>query len=126
MGLPNLLVFSALTGISFSFAFRAGSQPEPGFGFVAFDFLSSINDANLQAIIVVVSLLFSILFIFRLTKFFKQVYEYRYTGIATAACGFSGSFLVILAPQDNSHLLTLGVGVWIIGLVIVIFSKKKS
>ncbi len=127
MGLPHLLLFSALTGISFSFAFRAGGQSSgAGFGFAAFDFLSRFSDPSLQAGIVVVSLIFSVLFIFRLTKFFRQVYEHKLVGIGTAALGFSGSFLVILAPQDNSHLLTLGVGVWIIGIVIVIFNKKKN
>ena len=127
MGLPHLLVFSALTGISFSFAFRAWGQPSgAGFGYAAFDFLSRFTDPNLQAIIVVVSLIFSILFIFRLSKFFREVYEHKLVGIGTAALGFSGSFLVILAPQDNSHLLTLGIGIWIIGIVIVIFYRKNQ
>ena len=127
LGLPHLLVFSALTGISFSFAFRAGGQPsEAGFGYAAFDFLSRFTDPNLQAMIVVVSLIFSVLFIFRLSKFFREVYEHKLVGIGTAALGFSGSFLVILAPQDNSHLLTLGIGTWIIGIVIVIFYRKNQ
>ena len=127
MGLPHLLVFSALTGISFSFAFRAGRQPsEAGFGYVAFDFLSRFTDPSLQAMIVVVSLIFSVLFIFRLSKFFREVYEHRLVGIGTATLGFSGSFLVMLAPQDNSHLLTLGVGMWVIGIVVVLLNRKNQ
>jgi len=127
LGLPQILVFSALTGISFSFAFRAWGQPsEPGFSFAAFDFLSRFTDTNLQAMIVVISLIFSVLFIFRLTKFFREVFEHRLVGIGTAALGFSGSFLVILAPQDNSHLLVLGIGVWILAVIIVILFRKKN
>ncbi len=126
MGLPRILVFSALTGISSGLAISAtGESSVPGFNFVIFNYFSQFLDSNLQTLLVIISSIFTIFFIFRLAKFFRDVYEHKLAGIATAILGFSGSILVILAPQENSHVLVLGIGVWIIGLSVVIFTGKK-
>ncbi len=126
MGLPRILVFSALTGISSGLAISAtGESSLPGVNFVLFDYFSQFLDSNLQTLLVIISSIFTIFFIFRLAKFFRDVYEHKLAGIATAILGFIGSILVILAPQENSHVLVLGIGVWIIGLSVVIFAGKK-
>ncbi len=126
MGLPRILLFSALTGISSGLAISAtGESSVPGINFVLFDYFSQFLDSNLQTLLVIISSIFTIFFIFRLAKFFRDVYENKLAGIATAILGFIGSILVILAPQENSHVLVLGIGVWIIGLSVVIFAGKK-
>ncbi len=125
MGLPSILIFSALTGISFSFAIRAGGETS-GLNFVVLDFFSRLADPTVQSMVVIISSIFTIFFIFRLAKFFRQVIENRLLGIITSALGFSGSFLVMLAPQDNSHLLFLGIAIWSVGAIVVIFYKKKN
>lgn len=127
MGLPSILIFSALTGISFSFAIRAGVETSgAGLNFVVLDFFSRLADPTVQSMVVIISSIFAIFFIFRLAKFFRQVIENRLLGIITSALGFSGSFLVMLAPQDNSHLLFLGIAIWSVGAIVVIFYKKKN
>ena len=127
MGLLRILVFSVFTGISSGFAISAtGESSLPGINFVIFDYFSQFLDSNLQTLIVIISSIFTIFFIFRLAKFFRDVYEHKLAGIATAILGFAGSILVILAPQENSHVLVLGIGVWILGLSVVLFSKKKG
>ena len=127
MGLLRILVFSIFTGISSGFAISAtGESSLPGINFVIFDYFSQFLDSNLQTLIVIISSIFTIFFVFRLAKFFRDVYEHKLAGIATAILGFAGSILVILAPQENSHVLVLGIVVWILGLSVVIFSKKKG
>jgi len=126
LGLPRILLFSALTGISSGFAISAtGESSVPGVNFVLFDYFSQFLNSDLQTLLVIISSIFTIFFIFRLAKFFRDVYEHKLAGIATAILGFIGSILVILAPQENSHVLVLGIGVWIIGLSVVIFAGKK-
>ena len=126
MGLPHILVFSALTGISFSSAIGASSGLGwTGTSFVMFDFFSRYLDSNLQTVLVVISSIFTIFFIFRLAKFFREVFDNQLAGIGTAILGFVGSFLVILSPQDNTHVFVVGIGLWIFGTFIVIAYRKK-
>ena len=126
MGLPHILVFSALTGISFSSAIGAsGRLGGTGSSFVMFDFFSRYLDSNLQTLLVVVSSIFTIFFIFRLAKFFRDVLENRLAGIGTAILGFVGSFFIMFAPQDNSHVFVAGIGLWIFGTFIIIVYRKK-
>jgi len=126
MGLPNILVFSALTGISFSSAIGA-SGGLGGFGssFATFDYFSRFLDANLQTLLVVISSIFTIFFIFRLAKFFREVLDNQLAGIGTAILGFVGSFLIMFSPQNNSHVFVVGLGLWIFGTFIVIVYRKK-
>ena len=127
MGLPHILVFSALTGISFSSAIGAsGGLGGIGSSFVMFDYFSEYLDSNIQTLLVVVSSIFTIFFIFRLAKFFREVLDNQLAGIGTAILGFVGSFLVILSPQDNTHVSVVGIGLWILGTFIVIVYRKKS
>lgn len=126
MGLPHILVFSALTGISFSSAIGAsGGLGETGSSFVMFDFFSRYLDSTLQTLLVVISSIFTIFFIFRLAKFFREVLDNRLAGIGTAILGFVGSFFIMFAPQDNSHVFVTGIGLWIFGTFIVIVCRKK-
>jgi predicted tellurium resistance membrane protein TerC len=74
---------------------------------------------------VVISSIFTIFFIFRLAKFFREVLDNRLAGIGTAILGFVGSFLIMFAPQDNSHVFVAGIGLWIFGTFIVIAYRKK-
>ena len=126
MGLPRILVFSALTGISFSSAIGAsGGLGGTGSGFVMFNFFSRYLDSGLQTILVVISSIFTIFFIFRLAKFFREVLDNQLAGIGTAILGFVGSFLIMFAPQDNSHVFVAGIGLWIFGTFIVVVYRKK-
>jgi len=126
MGLPHILVFSALTGISFSSAIGAsGGLGGAGASFVMFDFFSRYLDSNLQTLLVVISSIFTIFFIFRLAKFFREVLDNRLTGIGTAILGFVGSFFIMFAPQYNSHVFVAGIGLWIFGTFIIFVYRKK-
>ena len=97
-----------------------------GINFFIYDFFSNFIDSSLQTILAVISAIFAIFFIFRLAKFFREVYELKITGIVTAILGFVGSILIILAPKENSHVSVLGIGVLIIGLSVIIFTRKKK
>ncbi len=55
-----------------------------------------------------------------------DIYEHRLPGITTAILGFGGSSLVTLTPNANSPLLILGVGIWIVGILIVLLYRKKK
>ncbi len=127
MGLAHILLFSALSGISFGFAINAGGDSSGvGINFFIYDFFSNFIDSSLQTILAVISAIFAIFFIFRLAKFFREVYELKITGIVTAILGFVGSILIILAPKENSHVSVLGIGVLIIGLSVIIFTRQKK
>ena len=127
MGLPHILVFSALTGISFSSAIGAsGGLGGIGSSFVTFDFFSRYLDSTLQTSLVVVSSIFTMFFIFRLAKFFREVLDNRLAGIGTAILGFVGSFLIMFSAQDNSHVFVAGIGLWIFGTFIVVVYRKKN
>lgn len=124
MGLARILIFSALTGISFSLAIGTSGEAA-GLGFARIDFFSQYLDSSMQALTAIVSSIFTIFFIFRLAKFFREVYEHRLAGIVTGVLGFSGSFMIILA-QQSSHVFVLGVGMWMFAVFIVIFFRNKT
>ncbi len=73
----------------------------------------------------IVSLILGIISIFRMSKFFIKVYENRREGVSTAVLGLCGSLLVFLS-QGNFQVLLIGVGVWIIGIVLVVAHDKKT
>ena len=119
-----MLLFSALTGISFAFALGSGAGAASS-GLARIDFFSQYIDPSMQTLTAIVSSIFTIFFIFRLSRFFREVYEHRIVGIAIAVLGFSGSFLVVFA-QQNSHVFVLGIGFWIFAAFVVIFFRNKS
>lgn len=119
-----MLLFSAMTGISFAFALGSGAGAAGG-GLARIDFFSQYIDPSMQTVTAIISSIFTIFFIFRLSRFFREVYEHRLAGIVIAALGFSGSFLVVFA-QQNSHVFVLGIGFWMFATFVVIFFRKKS
>jgi len=74
---------------------------------------------------VIGSLVLSIIFIYGLASFFRQVYEERLLGIISAVLGFMGSFLVLSSTQDDLFNMYLGLGSWIIGIALVFLKNKK-
>lgn len=102
-----------------------GAGGSAGIGFTSIDFFSNYLDPSLQTLIVLISSVFTIFFIFRLAKFFREIYEHKLAGIVTAILGFFGSFLVVLS-QENSHAFVLGIGFWAFAGFIVIFFRNKS
>lgn len=126
MGLFQILVFSALSGASFGFALRVGETSGASASFVLFDLVSNSSEPSIQVLVGIISIIFSIFFIFRLAKFLKEIYEHRLAGIGTTILGFSGSFLIILATLDNSHIMIIGIGILIIGVFVAFFYKKKN
>jgi hypothetical protein len=126
LGLPNILIFSALTGISFALALGIGAGTLVGNGFGYLDLFTRYVDSSMQALLTVVSSIFTIFFIFRLAKFFREVLDNQAAGIGVAILGFAGSFLVVLSPQENSHVFVAGIGSWIFGAFLVFFYRKKN
>ena len=127
MGLPRILVFATLSGISFGIAYSlTGEISGIGVSFVLVDFFAKYLEPGVHTIIVIVSSIMTIFFIYRLSKFFMEIYEHRLSGITTAILGFGGSSIVILTPYANSPLLVLGVGIWIVGILIVLLYRKKK
>lgn len=126
MGLFQILVFSALSGASFGFTLRVGETFGASASFVLFDLVSNSSEPSLQVLVGVISIIFSIYFIFRLAKFLREIYEHRLAGIETTILGFSGSFLVIFSTLDNIHIMIIGIGILIIGVFVAVFYKKKD
>ena len=58
-------------------------------------------------LLMLISSLLAIFFIFKLASFFRQVYENRGEGIITAILGFSGSLLVMFGWQNNFQLIVI-------------------
>ena len=124
MGLGKILIFSVFSGISFAFSYRtSGDASDVGFAFVFLNQISQAANAQIQALVLVLSIVFTIFFIYSLARFMRQVYDQRLAGIVTAILGFSGSFLV-LSSQEQSELVVLGFSLWIAGIVIIILGKK--
>ena len=124
MGLIRILGYSALTGISFAFAYRVIESGESGTYSILGTFLQ-ITDSRIQALVMIASLILAIFSIFRMSKFLIQVYEHRREGVATAILGLCGSLLVFLS-QGNFQVLLIGIGMWIIGIVFVVAHGKKT
>ncbi len=127
MGLGRIFIFSVFAGFSFGFAYKiGGTNPEMGLGFTFLNLISSYTDSSIQVLLMLISSLFAIFFIFKLATFFRQVYEHKLVGIITAMLGFFGALFVILVQQNNIPLFGLGVGLWIIGLTIIILHQKRN
>ena len=124
MGLGKILIFSVFSGISFAFSYRtSGDASDVGFAFVFLNQISQAADEQMQAVVMVLSILVSVFFIYSLARFMRQVYDQRLAGIVTAILGFSGSFLV-LSSQEQSEFVVLGFSLWIAGIVVIILGKK--
>lgn len=127
MGLRKILVISILSGISFGFSFRISEDISEGsLGFRLIDLIFQNVDSSTQFLTIIISLGVTIFSIYGLVKLFKQIYERKISGLVTAILGFSGSLLVIASPQDNSHLIILGIGFWIIAGIISNLPNKKK
>ena len=118
LALGKIFIFSVFSGLSFAFSYRTSGDPsDVGVGFVILNQLPQYGDAQTQAVIMVLSFVFTIFFIFSLARFIQQVYEHRLAGIIIAVLGFSGSFLVFSSSQQQTYFLVLGAVLWLIGIV---------
>jgi hypothetical protein len=126
MGLGKIFIFSALSGISFTFSYRTGQESQGGAVFVLLDFLNKSGDATTQAFVTIASIAATIFFIYSISVFFRQIYEHRLAGIVTAAVGFSGSFVIMSSSEQNPLLIILGAGLWITGIVIAMLLVRKN
>jgi hypothetical protein len=126
LGLASLLVYSIISGISFSFAFRIISDTSEG-GFET-SIMKQITNSNpsVEALMLVIFFVLSIYSIYRLANFFGKVYEQRIVGIATVTLGYSGSFLIVYGSQNPSYFIFLGIGAWILGGVIVTANRMND
>jgi len=126
LGLSKILVFSILSGLSLAFTIRlGGNASDAGFSFFLLNVLSQNVDSRIQILLMIISLVVTIFFVYGLVRFFKEILENRLAGMVTSILGFSGSLLVMTSPQDNMHFIILGLGTWVIGAVIAFFGKKK-
>jgi hypothetical protein len=125
MGLGKIFVFSALSGISFTFSYTTGQELQAGFVFVLLDMLNRSEDATTQGLVTVVSIVATVFFIYGISVFFRQIYDNRLAGIVTAVSGFAGSFVILSSSQQNPLLIFLGVGLWITGIIIARLVKKN-
>lgn len=124
MGLLKILVFAAMTGVSFAFAYATSGDPSQiGTSFAILNSISQNFDPALQSVIMIVSVALSIYFIFSLAKFFREVYENKFYGAVIAVLGFSGSLLVVLASQ-SSNAIFLGVAFWLVGAILALYKNK--
>jgi len=126
MGLGKIFVFSALSGVSFAFSYRTGQEPQKGVVFTLLDALNRSGDSTTQTVVMVASIVATIFFIYSLSVFFRQIYENRLAGIITAIVGFAGSFVIMSSSEQNTQLIFLGIGLWIVGLVIAKLLARKN
>ncbi|MBM2852983.1 MAG: hypothetical protein HW420_1530 [Candidatus Nitrosotenuis sp.] len=119
-----MLVFAAMTGISFAFAYVTSGEPSQiGTSFAILNLISQNFDPGLQNVIMIVSAALAIYFVFSLAKFFREVYENRLYGVLIAVLGFSGSILIILA-SSSSNGIVLGVAFWLVGVILAVYKNK--
>jgi hypothetical protein len=124
LGLGKIFIFSVFSGISFAFSYRtSGDASDVGFAFVFLNQISQAADEQMQALVLILSIIVTVFFIYSLARFMRQVYDQRLAGIVTAILGFTGSFLV-LSSQEQSEFVVLGFSLWIAGIVIIILGKK--
>jgi len=124
VGLLKILAFSAMTGVSFAFAYATSGDPSQiGAGFAILNSMSQNLDPSIQSVIMVASAALSIYFVFSLAKFFREVYDNKLYGIGVAALGFFGSLLIVLVPQ-YSTMLVLGVASWLVGIILAMYKNK--
>ena len=123
MGLGKIFIFSVFSGFSSAFSYRTGGDTsDAGLSFAILNQLSQTED--LKALILVLSIIATIFFIFSLARFFGQIYEQRLAGIIIAVVGFAGSFLIFSSVQQQTILIIFGVILWITGIVGALLVKK--
>jgi len=125
LGLGKVFVYSVLSGLSFAFSYRTtGDASDGGFAFAILNQISQRGDEQIQAAILILSIVLTILSIYSLSRFFKQVYEQRLIGIITAIVGFSGSFLILSSSQQETFFVVGGAVLLITGIILIIIAKK--
>ena len=126
MGLGKVFIYSVFSGLSFAFSYKtSGDATDGGFAFALLNQISQRGDEQIQAAILVLSIVLTIFFIYSLSRFFRQVYEQRQAGIITAVLGFSGSFLILSSNQQQTFLVVAGSMLWIVGIVLIILAKRS-
>jgi len=125
LGLGKIFIYSIFSGLSFAFSYRtSGDASDAGFAFTILNQISQNGNEQIQAAILILSIVLTIFLIYSLSRFFRQIYEQRLVGIITAVLGFSGSFL-ILSSQQQTFLVIVGAIFWIAGIVLIILAKKS-
>ena len=126
MGLGKIFVFSVTLGISVSFAFLFSGNANSGLSFFIFDSIIRTAGPNIQILVMLGSLVLAVISIFSMAKMFLQIYENKISGIAVSLLGFFGSILILHGSQGNFQIILLGLGFWIIGIVIVAKKFKSN
>jgi len=126
LGLGKVFIYSVFSGLSFAFSYKtSGDATDGGFAFAILNQISQRGDEQIQAAILVLSIVLTIFFIYSLSRFFRQVYEQRQAGIITAVLGFSGSFLILSSNQQQTFLVVAGAMLWIVGIVLIVLAKRS-
>jgi len=126
LGLGKVFIYSVFSGLSFAFSYKtSGDATDGGFAFALLNQISQRGDEQIQAAILVLSIVLTIFFIYSLSRFFRQVYEQRQAGIITAVLGFSGSFLILSSNQQQTFLVIAGAMLWIVGIVLIVLAKRS-
>lgn len=122
MGLLKIFIYSLLSGLSFTFSYNVSGGT--GLAFTIFNQLSQNVDEQIQAVLLILSIILTIFFIYNLSKFFRQIFEHRIIGLATAVFGFTGSFLIFSSLQQSSFLI-IGAVLWIAGIVLIVLASRS-
>jgi len=126
LGLGKVFIYSVFSGLSFAFSYKtSGDATDGGFAFALLNQISQRGDEQIQAAILVLSIVLTIFFIYSLSRFFRQVYEQRQAGIITAVLGFSRSFLILSSNQQQTFLVVAGAMLWIVGIVLIVLAKRS-
>jgi len=126
LGLGKIFIYSVLSGLSFAFSYRiSGDASDGGFAFTILNQISQSGNEQIQAAILILSIVLTIFFIYSLSRFFRQIYEQRLTGIITSVVGFSGSFLILSSSELQTFFIVLGAMLWIAGILLIIIAKKR-
>jgi len=127
LGLRKIFIFSVFSGFSFAFSYRtSGDTSDVGFTLDLLNQLSQTGDSQTQALIMVLSIIVTVFFIYSLARFIGQIYEQRLAGIIIAVLGFSGSFLILSSSQQQTIFIVFGTILWITGIVVAILLKKHQ
>ncbi len=125
MGLGKIFIYAVFSGLSFAFSYKiSGDATDTGFAFTILNQISQRGDEQIQAAILILSIVLTIFFIYSLSRFFRQIYEQRQAGIITALLGFSGSFLILSSSEQQTFLVVVGAVLWITGIVLIVLAKK--
>jgi len=93
---------------------------------VLLDWLNQYGDSQIQALITIASIVVTIIFIYGLSRFFRQIYEERRAGIIIAVLAFTGSFIILSSSQQQTYFIFLGIGLWVIGIIITFLGRKRT